>query len=401
MKFSIAIPTRNRLEYLKTAIASILAQDYENWEIVISDNDSEQDIKSYVESLKEDRIIYSKSHRFLSVTENWNRALDQCSGEYVFLIGDDDCLLKNALSTLYSLIQEHNLPDLVFSNGILYCYPGFSSVYPEGDLITIGNWHLWGNSPKIIDHETKLKIAKDSLNLKLRFSYNLQVVPIHKSLIKSLRFKEQFFHSPFPDFYAITALLIESKKMLFCPYPLTVIGICPKSFGGHAITNQEAKGIRTLNAVHESSQYKKIQKYILPGKEFNTFWLYALHSVKENLPQTLNLKVGFGRYRRGQLIELISDYINLRGNHTLLSIFKNLKIHEMLVYGPILGFLLFVKCFLGNVKAIQSIEKIRQRHNTHPGHINYRFKKKYHSIHEIIDEITPKTCSSLLEINKV
>ena len=48
MKFSVLLPTRNRLKYLKYAVDSVLAQDYVNWEIIISDNDSEEDIFSYM-----------------------------------------------------------------------------------------------------------------------------------------------------------------------------------------------------------------------------------------------------------------------------------------------------------------------------------------------------------------
>ena len=75
MKFSILLPTRNRLEYLKLAVESVMRQDTRDWQLVISDNCSEQDVEGYVASLGDPRILYRRTERVVPVTENWNRAL--------------------------------------------------------------------------------------------------------------------------------------------------------------------------------------------------------------------------------------------------------------------------------------------------------------------------------------
>lgn len=108
MKFSLLIPTRNRLNLLKYAVASVLSQSYNDWEIIISDNASTEDIKGYVSSLNEPRIKYSRSEEFLSITENWNRCIDLCTGDYVIMIGDDDILLKNHFQIMRNLIEILN-----------------------------------------------------------------------------------------------------------------------------------------------------------------------------------------------------------------------------------------------------------------------------------------------------
>src|SRR4051794_10427964 len=97
MKFSILLPTRNRTEYLSHAVYTILNQDYDNWEAIVSDNHSEQDIAAYVASLGEPRIKYFRTNGFVSVTENWNTALEKSSGDYVIMLGDDDGLLSGYL----------------------------------------------------------------------------------------------------------------------------------------------------------------------------------------------------------------------------------------------------------------------------------------------------------------
>ena len=52
IKFSVLLPTKNRLELLKSAIWSVREQNYDNWEIIVADNCSQEDIKGYLDSLR-------------------------------------------------------------------------------------------------------------------------------------------------------------------------------------------------------------------------------------------------------------------------------------------------------------------------------------------------------------
>ena len=103
MKLSVLIPTRNRLKYLKYGVATVLRQDYADWELIISDNDSEEDIEGYVHSLDDPRIKYYRTDRFIPVTDNWNNALKKSSGEYVIMLGDDDALMRGHFSTIFAI----------------------------------------------------------------------------------------------------------------------------------------------------------------------------------------------------------------------------------------------------------------------------------------------------------
>jgi len=60
VKISVLLPTRDRLELLKFAVASVLSQRYRDWEIVISDNASTEDVRGLVESLGDERIVLLK-----------------------------------------------------------------------------------------------------------------------------------------------------------------------------------------------------------------------------------------------------------------------------------------------------------------------------------------------------
>src|SRR5439155_8429060 len=96
----VLLPTRDRLELLRYAIESVRRQKFGDWEIVVSDNDSSQDVGGYVASLGDDRIHYLRTNRFLPVTDNWNKALENSRGDYIVMLGDDDSLLPGYFSKL-------------------------------------------------------------------------------------------------------------------------------------------------------------------------------------------------------------------------------------------------------------------------------------------------------------
>ncbi len=50
------------------------------------------------------------------------------------------------------------------------------------------------------------------MSFKFGFCFNMQLATIKRMLINKLRFGGQFFHSPYPDYYAMTLLLKKSRK---------------------------------------------------------------------------------------------------------------------------------------------------------------------------------------------
>ncbi len=85
MKFSVLLPTRNRLDLLSRAIETVRRQDYDNWEIIVSDNFSEENIASYIQLLGDSRIKYFRTDCFIPVTDNWNNALNNSMGDYIIV----------------------------------------------------------------------------------------------------------------------------------------------------------------------------------------------------------------------------------------------------------------------------------------------------------------------------
>ncbi|WP_061216127.1 glycosyltransferase family 2 protein [Leptospira santarosai] len=111
MKISICIPTFNRARHLSNCLNSIvLNEDKENisYEICISNNCSTDETEEVVSSLKNELPIrYQKNETNIGVARNVLKVVEMASGDYIWLIGDDDLLLPGALKGLSNLILEH------------------------------------------------------------------------------------------------------------------------------------------------------------------------------------------------------------------------------------------------------------------------------------------------------
>lgn len=118
MKFSITIPAFKQ-KYLYEAIESCLAQTYKDFELIIVDDASPEDLKSVVDRFQDSRIRYYRNEKncgALHVVDNWNICLGYAKGDYVICMGDDDCLLPSCLEEYSKLIDKY--PDLDIYHGM-------------------------------------------------------------------------------------------------------------------------------------------------------------------------------------------------------------------------------------------------------------------------------------------
>ena len=122
MKVSIIIPTFNRAKYLTRAVSSALAQDYNDMEVIVSDNDSTDDTGVVVESFMDDkRFKYFKNSKNLGMAPNWRKALNEyATGDFFIILSDDDYLIDNQyISKAVKLINTDPEIVIVYANGYI------------------------------------------------------------------------------------------------------------------------------------------------------------------------------------------------------------------------------------------------------------------------------------------
>lgn len=155
MTFTITIPAY-KSQYLKEAIESVATQTYQDWELVIVDDCSPEDLRAVAEPfLKDSRIRYyhnEKNCGAVDVVDNWNICLEKATGDYVICMGDDDRLKPCCLEVYKSLIEAH--PDL----NVYHCMTeiinetgtviGTQEERPEWESALSMLWNRWDHRNK-------------------------------------------------------------------------------------------------------------------------------------------------------------------------------------------------------------------------------------------------------------
>ena len=228
-KYSILVPTFNKVEYLKFTIDSILSSNFNNFELIISDDHSTDDTAIYLSNIKDHRVKIIKPPIKLTQTKNYEYMLNFASGEWISIIGDDDGVTPNFFSTLEYLTKKYSDIEIIKFKRAIYYWEGVSDLY--GDRVVF--YENLKKKEKI--KNTKLQLILSLLNINssqdLPMIYTSGIVKsevINRIKKKSKNF---FFHSIIPDYYSTIALCLENKKYLFSEEPIFWIGVSKKSTG--------------------------------------------------------------------------------------------------------------------------------------------------------------------------
>src|ERR1043165_2512224 len=103
---SFCFSTYKRPAYLKSTLQSILRQSFTDFEVIVSDNDSEQSGKPSVEFFNDSRFFYQANESNLGMKKSFNRSLEKAKGQYIVMIADDDPVYPDMLETLFDLQKE-------------------------------------------------------------------------------------------------------------------------------------------------------------------------------------------------------------------------------------------------------------------------------------------------------
>lgn len=105
---SVVVPTYNRVNDLRKAIASVRRQTFDDFEILVSDNQSNDETQRYVRDTHDSRLRYVRTPRHMLVQQHIQYAISKASGQYIFLLGDDDIVINpRLLSKLALVLKKH------------------------------------------------------------------------------------------------------------------------------------------------------------------------------------------------------------------------------------------------------------------------------------------------------
>ncbi len=108
-RYSILLPAF-RARFLKVCLESILRQTEPDFELIVVDDASPEDLESIVRSFPDPRIRYFRNAVGCGaehLVDNWNICLGHARGEFVLNMGDDDLLEPRCLEAFGELIARH------------------------------------------------------------------------------------------------------------------------------------------------------------------------------------------------------------------------------------------------------------------------------------------------------
>lgn len=286
--FSIIIPTYNRCNFLKKAIASVLIQEDVSFEIIVSDNCSADNTKGVVKGFSDKRIKYFKNKKNIGFPLNIRKCLSKSFGKYIFTLSDDDFILYgNTLSEALKIMKREKVG--VGSMGAIH----------------------WGRSEKfpcrVFNLSDKLIVVKPKKNRQL----NLKVLDINYAFFSGLIFdnsvtlKTKIIENYMYSFYPLIFDTARKYGLVYIPNHFIVARISLR-FVPHYY-NLEKLGTFFME------DYSFLMKQFLFGED------YQKHKKKAILDSIINLPS----------IKLFSNNRNY-----VLTIKEYLKIDKTLLINP-------------------------------------------------------------------
>jgi len=113
LKISVVIVCYNSVKTIEQAICSVVGQSCSEMEFIVIDGKSTDGTVKIIEKYK-DRITYGVSEADEGIYDAMNKGIMQASGDYIYFLGADDCLLDfNVMERVSRYLRQHKDVDVL------------------------------------------------------------------------------------------------------------------------------------------------------------------------------------------------------------------------------------------------------------------------------------------------
>ena len=243
-RFTVIIPCKDRADYLAATLRTCMLQEYERFEIVVSDDSSTDNTRDVVESAaaRDRRIRYVIPPHGGGMLRNFEHALEQVRDGYVIALGGDDGLLPKGIADMRDLLRDSGT-ELAAWSAPIFAYPGVRGA--RGQL-SLGR----DRGTRIVDSKSYLSRQSQTLNylsdveapmFYVKGVASLQII----NRVKARTPGRLFYSCPTPDGYSGIVLAGEVDRYVYSGRPLSIFGLSPKSQGRAYL--QETKESKELS----------------------------------------------------------------------------------------------------------------------------------------------------------
>ena len=242
MRISLVIPTRERVETLRSCLALALSCDDPDLEVVVSDNHSTDGTAAFLASVEDPRLKVVRPEGRVAMRLNFETGLNAATGDYVIVIGDDDGVLPSGLRLLREVLQRDR-PEVVNWELISYTWPSARpgqgcGVLPVKAKSVHGGMRRFPAAKRLDDLcRARLRNYKDTANI-----YHGCV---SRAVIDRVRAANGgvYFGGAIPDVYAGIANLVHmTGDLLWLQHPVTFGGASDRSNGAAQMSAVKVPG---------------------------------------------------------------------------------------------------------------------------------------------------------------
>ncbi len=263
--FSVVIPTKNRPALLQDAIRSVLLQDFDDYELIVSDNFNDEETRLAVDRFLENpHLRYFRTDAELPMPAHWEFATTKAHGRYVLLLTDRSVLKQHSLKRIHQTILSHG----------------------EEIAVCSWRWSLFDDAKKVLFGEangvsrgevvaiTSKSLARAFVN---QFSDYLYVLPrglnscYRQEVAQNIREKVGGLFLPVsPDFTSAFLLVAHTPRTIHINDALFVSQGLTMSHGGKGIVSTSSPYLDTLGK-KDFYKYVPIKAAIVENLNFNDF----------------------------------------------------------------------------------------------------------------------------------
>jgi glycosyltransferase involved in cell wall biosynthesis len=190
-RISILLPNLNNRPFLNERLATIAAQTVQDWELVVSDNFSDDGAWEFLQeaAARDSRICAAQAPRE-GMYENWNRCIVRARGEFIYIATSDDTMTDGCLAKLIAALDAH--PNCDIAQCCLHAIDHSGAVIP-------GWWRLAGLARFLGDDYLRPHVRRAPFDGVLHAAMHTQYHSITQILIRRRVFEKT---GPFPPQYA-------------------------------------------------------------------------------------------------------------------------------------------------------------------------------------------------------
>ncbi len=224
------IPTKNRSHLVGYAVRSVLDQSFEDFEIILVDNDDGDDTERAVRLFSDPRLRYFKTGG-LNMSENWEFALNQAKGQYVTVLEDKQAYYPWALDRIRSAVDESGAQVVIWEWDLFEDKlkrvrrrerSGTNEMVSSDEILTLYTTdpsHAWGSLPRMLNACASSSLISD--------------IREHEAV-------RRFFDELSPDLCASFYLLAFVDELAFVRDGVGLVGYIHESTAHKAVVQKKA-----------------------------------------------------------------------------------------------------------------------------------------------------------------